>query len=186
MRLREAVDTLDQSGARLEHARALVNLGIGLRSRGEPEAAREPLTEGLDLAHRCGAVLLAEQARSELVATGARPRREAMSGPAALTPAELRTARMAAEGLTNREIAQALFVSTKTVEWQLSHAYSKLGIKGRGELSSTFAADPEDSSALGKPRGRAAKTPGWSPMRDGSSRTRLVENPTDLGGVRDG
>jgi len=138
--LREAVRILEGSQARLEHARALVNLGAGLAARGEREQAREPLAQGLDLAYRCGAVALAEQARSELVATGARPRREALSGPDSLTPAELRAARMAAEGLTNREIAQALFLSAKTVEWQLSHAYSKLGVSGRTELAGALKA----------------------------------------------
>ena len=62
-----------------------------------------------------------------------------LRGPDALTPAELRTARMAAGGLSNREIAQALFVSAKTVETQLSHAYAKLGIAGRNALASSLA-----------------------------------------------
>ena len=95
---------------------------------------------GRSLLVRCGAFALAERAREESVAAGARPRREALSGPGALTPAELRTARMATEGLTNREIAQALFVSTKTVETHLSHAYAKLGIQRRAELSAALAA----------------------------------------------
>ena len=133
--LDEAVRVLEGSGARLEHARALVNLGAGLRTRGERDRARDPLSRGLDIAQRCGAPALQERARAELVATGARPRRRALSGPDSLTPAELRTARMAAEGLTNREIAQALFVSTKTVEWQLSHVYMKLDIHSRKELA---------------------------------------------------
>lgn len=132
--LREAVEILGRSSARLEHARALVNLGMGLRARGQREQAREPLSRALDIAHRCGAGALADQARAELVASGARPRRDAVSGPGALTPAEFRTARMAADGLTNREIAQALFVSAKTVEGQLSHAYAKLAIHSRAEL----------------------------------------------------
>jgi DNA-binding CsgD family transcriptional regulator len=137
--LRDAVRMLERSPARLEYARALVNLGSGLRTRGQPEQAREPLSEGLDLAHRCGAVALAERARAELVGTGARPRRRTLSGPESLTPAELRTARMAAQGLSNREIAQALFVSAKTVEWQLSHAYAKLQIRGRKELPAVLS-----------------------------------------------
>ena len=137
--LRDAARILEHSPARLEHARALVNLGTGLHARGRREEAREPLLRGLDVAHRCGAVALAEQARTELVATGARPRRRTLTGPDALTPAELRTARMAAEGLSNREIAQALFLTTKTVEWQLSHAYAKLQVRGRGELACPLA-----------------------------------------------
>jgi DNA-binding CsgD family transcriptional regulator len=138
-RLREAVELLANSPARLARAQVLVNLGVGLRRRGEALAAREPLAAGLDLARQCGAVALAETARAELVATGARPRRTSLRGPGALTPAELRTAEMAASGMTNREVAQALFVSTKTVETQLSQAYSKLGIGSRAELAAALA-----------------------------------------------
>lgn len=137
--LRQAVELLEHSPARLEYARALVNLGTGLRQRGRREPARPPLSQALDIAHACGSTAVADRARSELFATGARPRRDAASGAAALTPAELRTARMAAEGLSNREIAQGLFVSTKTVEWQLTHAYAKLGIAGRAELAAALA-----------------------------------------------
>jgi DNA-binding CsgD family transcriptional regulator len=133
--LREAVDLLESSPARLEHARALMNLGIGLRERGERKTARTPLAAALDIAHRCGGNLLAEQAREALVAAGARPRRNMLTGPEALTPAEARIARLAADGQTNREIAQALFLSVKTVEWQLSHAYAKLRVARRGELA---------------------------------------------------
>ena len=137
--LREAVELLDDSPARLAKAQVLVNLGIGLRRRDEGVAAREPLAAGLDLAYQCGAVALAETARAELVATGARPRRASLRGPGALTPAELRTAEMAASGMSNREVAQALFVSTKTVETQLSQAYGKLGIGSRAELAAALA-----------------------------------------------
>ena len=137
--LRDGVATLAGTPARLEHARALVNLGAGLRARGEPDTARAPLSEAFDIAHGLGAFALADQARAELVASGARPRRARLRGPDALTPAELRAARMAAGGLSNREIAQALFVSAKTVETQLSHAYAKLGIAGRNELASSLA-----------------------------------------------
>jgi len=133
--LGDAVEVLGRSPARLEYARAQVNLGIGMRRRGQREAAREPLAEGADHAHRCAGIALADRARSELVAAGARPRRASLRGPEALTPAESRVARMAAQGLTNRDIAQALFVSTKTVEWQLSRAYGKLAVHSRTQLS---------------------------------------------------
>jgi DNA-binding CsgD family transcriptional regulator len=158
--LREAVSLLRDSGARLERARTLVNLGIGLRRRNEALAAREPLAAGLDLAHRCGAAALAETARAELVATGARPRRASLRGPDALTPAELRTAEMAAAGRSNREIAQALFVSTKTVEAQLSQAYAKLGIASRAELGAALSGRPEP-----KRQGQREKRAGTVPMR---------------------
>jgi DNA-binding NarL/FixJ family response regulator len=141
--LRESVATLEPSPARLEHARALIRLGTGLRVRGQRREAREPLAQALDIAHRCGASVLVEQAQAELIANGARPRRKALTGPEALTPSELRAARMAANGLTNREIAQALFLSTKTVDSHLSRTYEKLGIHSRQALADALA--PDDS-----------------------------------------
>ena len=89
-----------------------MELGADRRRRGERPAARAPLREGLDLAARGGAVRLADRARTELPAPGARPRREFQTGREALTPSELRVARMAAEGRASQEIAQALFVTT--------------------------------------------------------------------------
>jgi DNA-binding CsgD family transcriptional regulator len=132
--LREAIAVLDGSPARLEHARALVDLGAALRRSNRRVEAREPLRDGLDLADRCGAVRLAEHARTELRSTGARPRRAQLSGADALTPAERRVAGMAAGGMSNPEIAQALFVTINTVEGHLRHAYQKLSINSRGEL----------------------------------------------------
>ncbi|MDP8909772.1 MAG: helix-turn-helix transcriptional regulator, partial [Chloroflexota bacterium] len=87
-----------------------------------------------ELAHICGAAPLVERAREELVATGARPRRIMRTGIDALTASERRVAAMAAEAMTNREIAQALFVTTRTVEVHLTHAYQKLDITSRDEL----------------------------------------------------
>jgi DNA-binding CsgD family transcriptional regulator len=142
--LREAVAVLRDSSARLEHAKALAALGAALRRLGSRSEAREPLREALDLAERCGAEALAEQAREELSATGARPRRAVLHGVDALTPSELRIARMAAEGRSNREIAQALFVTLRTVEMHLTHGYQKLDISSRTELP----------DALGTPPGR--------------------------------
>lgn len=78
--------------------------------------------------------MLVERARAELRAAGARPRREALGGVESLTPSERRVAGMAAEELTNREIAQAHFVTSKTVEVHLSNAYRKLEIRSRREL----------------------------------------------------
>jgi DNA-binding CsgD family transcriptional regulator len=137
-RLTEAVSVFEHSSARLEHARALISLGCALRALGQRGRSRETLAKAFDLADRCGGVRLAARARAELLASGARPRRTALTGVRALTPAELRTARMAAEGMSNREIAQALFISTKAVEGQLSQAYAKLGIRGRGLLHSAL------------------------------------------------
>jgi DNA-binding NarL/FixJ family response regulator len=134
-RLEEAVSVLADGPARLEHARALVELGSWLRRARRRADAREPLRLGLDLAQRCGAVRLSERARTELRATGARPRRDVVTGRDALTPSEARVAQLAAEGLTSRQIAQSLFVTTKTVETHLAHCYGKLGIHSRTELA---------------------------------------------------
>jgi DNA-binding CsgD family transcriptional regulator len=135
---REAVAAAAAS-ARLEHARALVALGSALRRVGHPKDAREPLRDALDLAVRWGAPRLAGRAREELVAAGGRPRRARLTGVESLTGSELRVARMAAEGLTNREIAQALFVTVRTVEGHLTHAYVKLGIRARVERRQALA-----------------------------------------------
>lgn len=133
-RLREAVEVLGGTRARLERAKALVELGAALRRAGCRREARGPLREGLDLAHRCGATVLEQRCRTELAACGARPRRAVLSGVESLTPSELRVARMAAAGMTNREIAQGLFVTAKTVETHLCHVYRKLDVAGRAEL----------------------------------------------------
>jgi ATP/maltotriose-dependent transcriptional regulator MalT len=138
--LRSAVDVLAGSPARLEHARAAVDLGVALRRAGQQEPARDQLATGLDLATVCGADALGERARDELRATGARPRRDRSTGPSALTAAELRVARMAADGMSNTEIAQSLFVTLRTVQLHLTHVYRKLGIASRDELEASLGA----------------------------------------------
>jgi DNA-binding CsgD family transcriptional regulator len=152
--LEQAVDALATSPARLEHARALVDLGTALRHANQLAPARERLRTGLDLAHRCLAGALAERARAELLIAGARPRRDALHGRDALTASEVRVALMAAEGMTNREIAQALFVTTKTVETHLHHAFQKLDVDSRTQLGAALAAPSpraaEERPALGR------------------------------------
>jgi DNA-binding NarL/FixJ family response regulator len=133
--LREAVAELEHSPAALEHARALTDLGAALRRAGHRADAREPLSAGLELAHRCGASALAERAHRELVATGARPRRLVRTGVDALTPSERRVSELASQGLTNRQIAQALFLTEKTIETHLHSTYRKLDIGSRAMLS---------------------------------------------------
>ena len=138
--LERATEVLSKSPARLEHARALVDLGAALRRAGQRARAHEPLREGLALAGECGASAVAERARAELLVVGARPRRGAVRGRAALTASEMRIAGMAADGLTNREIAQALFITTKTVETHLRHTFQKLDIGSRRELEAALTA----------------------------------------------
>jgi len=133
--LRQGVDLLAASPLRLEYARALVDLGAALRRAGRRAESREPLREALALADACGGIAVRERAREELAASGVRVRREAARGAAALTPSERRIAERAAAGASNPEIAQALFVTVKTVEMHLSNAYRKLGISGRRELA---------------------------------------------------
>ena len=130
-RLEEAVAVLDPSPARLELARALAALGAALRRERRPADAREPLRRALELAVACSATGLAEHVRTELYAAGARPRTDARSGAAALTASERRVADLAAGGETNRDIAQTLYVTPKTVEVHLSNAYRKLGIRSQ-------------------------------------------------------
>jgi DNA-binding CsgD family transcriptional regulator len=154
--LREAAEVLAASEARLEHARALVELGAALRRGNQRTAAREPLRTGLDLAHRCGAVRLAQRARAELVTAGAKPRRTVLTGLEALTASERRVAELAAAGTSNPEIAQALFVTLSTVEGHLRHVYQKLSISSRAQLPAALrSAAPE--TAL-PPHGRQKTT----------------------------
>jgi DNA-binding CsgD family transcriptional regulator len=138
--LAEAEEVLGHSEDQLERARALVEHGSALRRAGKRTQARDRLAAGMDLAHRCGASALVDWARDESRASGFRPRRLVLTGRGALTPSELRVAEIAATGRTNPEIAQALFVTLRTVEMHLSNAYRKLGISSRAELAD--ALDP--------------------------------------------
>ncbi len=138
--LEEAVATLEASTARLELARALASLGTAIRLDRRPSEAREPLGRALEMATACSADGLVEHCRTELHATGARPRREALSGVESLTPSERRVADLAADGMTNREIAQTLYVTPKTVEVHLSNGYRKLDIRSRRELPRALGA----------------------------------------------
>jgi DNA-binding CsgD family transcriptional regulator len=137
--LQEAVEVLAGSPAKLEQAKARTELGAALRRANQRAKAREQLRRAVELATICGASPLAARAESELLATGARPRRIALSGVESLTPSERRVAELAAEGPTNREIAQTLFVTPKTVEVHLSSVYRKLGISSRSQLAGALA-----------------------------------------------
>jgi DNA-binding CsgD family transcriptional regulator/tetratricopeptide (TPR) repeat protein len=152
--LEEAVQVLDGSPARLEHAKARAALGAALRRANRRAQAREHLRHAVDLATVCAATALAVQAERELIATGARPRRTAMTGVDSLTPSERRVAEMAAAGPTNREIAQALFVTQRTVEVHLTSIYRKLAIKSRSQLAAALAQSARVDPRL-RPPGRA-------------------------------
>jgi DNA-binding CsgD family transcriptional regulator len=146
--LEAAVGVLETGGARLELARVTCELGAELRRRGERSAAREVLRRAHALAAECGATRLAARARDELSRSGARLIREPASGVEALTPSEVRVAELVAEGLTNREVAQALFVSEKTVETHLGRVYRKLDIKSRHALPGALAERQETGEAV--------------------------------------
>jgi DNA-binding CsgD family transcriptional regulator len=137
--LREAIDAFERGDARLERARALADLGALLRRRNRRTEAREHLREALDAAHRSGAKALADEAETELRATGARPRRVVLTGLDSLTASERRIAELASQGLTNREIAQTLFITTRTVEGHLTSVFRKLGVDSRDELAAALA-----------------------------------------------
>ena len=136
--LREARTIAETTTAALLEAGMRVDLGAALRRAGRTVEAREELGLAADLAHRIGATALLGRARDELAAAGTRPRRYAVRGIESLTPSELRVARLAAEGRTNREVAQALYVTPKAVEYHLANAYRKLQIAGRGELAAAL------------------------------------------------
>ena len=138
--LEESVSELENSGAILVRAHSLIDYGAALRRAGHRAKAADPLRHGLDLAARCGARPLAKRANEELTAAGARPRRDMLTGPGALTASEQRVARLAADGATNREIAQALFLSLRTVEIHLTSTYRKLRIDSRHQLKETLTA----------------------------------------------
>ena len=137
--LERSADLLAGSPAGLEHTRALVDLGAALGRANRRREAREPLSRALDLAHRGGLRLIAQRARNELKAAGARPRRDLLTGPGALTPAEHRVAALAATGHTNQEIAEQLYITLRTVETHLTHAFQKLQITWRGQLANGMA-----------------------------------------------
>ena len=132
--LEEAVSILERSAARLELAHALADLGAELGRAGRRREGRDAQRRAIELADECGAIPLAERARAELHSGPGRRARAELSGPGALTAAEWRVCRQVAEGSTNREVAQALFVTEKTVERHLSSAYHKLGIRSRFQL----------------------------------------------------
>ncbi|MEY2516734.1 MAG: hypothetical protein QOJ89_4092 [bacterium] len=138
--LRAAVARLAGAPLWLEHATALADLGAALRRGGARREAREPLLDALAAARECGADGLAAHVADELAASGIRVPARPRSGADALTPSERRIARMAAEGATNKEIAQALFLSVKTIEMHLGHTYRKLDVRSRQALREAYAA----------------------------------------------
>lgn len=135
-------------------ARVLLELGAALRRQGRGLEAGRQLREALDVADRCAAAALVSRAREELRLLGARPRRARLSGAEALTPGERRVCRLAATGSSNREIAQALFLSVRTVETHLTHAYQKLCVNARADLAAALEAELDHSTSKSSSPGR--------------------------------
>jgi DNA-binding CsgD family transcriptional regulator len=137
--LEESIGLLETAPWRLELARALADYGAALRVARRRSDAHEPLRRAAELADACGARALRTRAVDGLAALGDRPRKLMFSGAESLTASERRIAELAARGASNREIAQDLFVTPKTVENHLGRVYMKLGIKGRRELAAALA-----------------------------------------------
>jgi DNA-binding CsgD family transcriptional regulator len=144
--LEEAVAISRSSPHVQAQAHGLLVLGRALRHQGQRVKAREPLREAFELARRWGATRIAKHANAELKATGLTVRRYTPIGVESLTPSELRVAELAASGMTNRQIAQSLFVTVKTVEAHLSAAYDKLDIGSRRELKGALESEPREES----------------------------------------
>nr|WP_107909030.1 LuxR family transcriptional regulator [Streptomyces chartreusis] len=136
--LEEAVSVLLPSPARLELAKAQLALGAAWRRAGHRQAARPYLRQAADTAELCGAAPLATEARLELSASGEKTERRPPAGLHALTPSERRVAELAAQKLTNRQIAQILHVTPKTVEIHLTSTYRKLEIADRRHLAAAM------------------------------------------------
>ncbi|NKI45067.1 ATP-binding protein [Streptomyces physcomitrii] len=151
--LEEAESVLAPTGAELILARVRVSRGRALYELGQKEAAREVLRKGWNASYAAGARALHEEARKALLATGARPRRPVSSGLGSLTRSQSQVARLAAEGASNAEIAETLFVTQRTVEVHLTSAYRKLGVSGRRELRGALR--PPEEGTRPKP-GRPA------------------------------
>ncbi len=127
----QALTEHDRLGEPFELGRTQLVRGIIARRDKKKKPARTALQKALEIFEHLGAALWAEKTRTELERVGGRP-----PMPSGLTPTEQRIADLVADGRTNREVADALFVSPKTVEWNLTKIYQKLGVHSRGQLSS--------------------------------------------------
>ena len=144
--LERAFELHEGLGQPLELARTHLVTGAIRRRNRQKRAARDSLQAALDSFEELGAPLWAERARAELARIGGR-------APAAdaLTPTEQRVAELVAAGGTYREVADALFISPKTVQWNLSKIYRKLGIRSRAQLATSLGPAAGDGSTPAEP-----------------------------------
>jgi DNA-binding CsgD family transcriptional regulator len=147
--VREGIDLLAEAASLAEStpgrpivARVLASYGAALREVGRPLEARDVLVRASDLASEMGMERVLQRVQDELLLAGSRPRRARVTGPTALTQSQRDVASLAVEGLTNREIAERLFVTIKTVETHLMATYRKLGIKSRDQLQDALVPVP--------------------------------------------
>jgi DNA-binding CsgD family transcriptional regulator len=141
--LEEAIRLHEGLGMPFELGRTLLIMGQTQRRAKRKLVARQSLEQALAIFENLPAPLWAERARSELSRIGLRP-----PAPLALTATEERVAGMAAAGLTNRQVAQALFLSPRTVEANMARVYRKLGVSSRAELGAAMTRrKPTPSSA---------------------------------------
>ncbi|WP_082945922.1 AAA family ATPase [Mycobacterium sp. E1747] len=144
--LTESIDVLEKSARELELAKSLLDLGRVLRKGGQRVAARDPLRRAMDIAYRCGAVVLQNAAREELLSAGARPRRASITGSASLTGSERRIAELAAHGHSNRVIAETLLLTKNTVDWHLRSVFRKLGVSRREDVGAALSSFGHNAS----------------------------------------
>ena len=147
--LEEAAALVEPLTAGLERAHTMLALGRVRRAARDREGAVSALRVALEAAVAGGALSAERDARAELSALGVRPRRTAQEGLEALTPSELRVAQLVAAGLTNREVAEALFVSPRTVEHHLTAVFRKLSIVGREALGPLLGEKPSKTTGRG-------------------------------------
>ena len=134
--LGDALALHDRVGEPFERARTLLALGAVQRRERKKRPARESLEAALEIFVALGAALWVERARAELARVGGR------ASETGLTATEERVAELLASGLTYQQAADALFVSPKTVQWNVSKIYRKLGIHSRAELIEHFGDSP--------------------------------------------
>jgi DNA-binding CsgD family transcriptional regulator len=139
---REAIERLGRVQLRPELARARLLYGEWLSRERRRTDARAQLRAAHEQFTSIGMEAFAERARVELLASGERAPKRSAGMLEELTPQEARIARLAADGLTNREIAAQLFISSSTVEYHLAKTYRKLAVKSRTQLAYALQAQP--------------------------------------------
>lgn len=142
----EALALYDAGLSRFDRARTALQYGERLRRANRRREARPHLRAALEVFDSAGAGPWHDRARAELVATGERVPRRAFDAREHLTPQESQIAALVAQGMTNREVGEAIYLSPKTVEFHLTRVYRKLDLNTRAELVRLFAGgDPAAS-----------------------------------------